>query len=315
MSHLGDLMYSKCMFMQGDHISTTTNPSHEIVALNCRYFTISLPKASSIWNQVPLAGVRGFKLWKLAQFHFKNLAQIGTGFSCYGLPGKFDGSEVHVHARGSHIHCHKPLAGVGNFIMGKPTGFCFKNLFQFGTGFSCYGAPQKSDAFKMHVHAWWSHIHHQEPTARASSLKLRKLLGFCFKNLVQFRTGFMCHGSPGKFDASKMHPQAQWSHIYHREPLAEVWGLKLRKSAEFCFKNLVQFGARFRHYGSTGKSDDSEIHLQARWSHIHHREPLAGVERIRSPLEASKSRKCQKFNAWCQKFVTTKMGTAARQRT
>jgi hypothetical protein len=38
---------------------------------------------------------------------------------------------------------------------------------------------------------------------------------------------------------------------------------KLRKSAEFRFKNLVQFGTSFRHYVSPGKSGGSRMHVYA----------------------------------------------------
>jgi hypothetical protein len=59
--------------------------------------------------------------------------------------------------------------------------------------------------------------------------------------------------------------------------LGWVSSFKLRKSAEFHFKNLVQFGTSFRCYGLPGKSGGSRMNVDAQWSHVHHQEPLARV--------------------------------------
>jgi hypothetical protein len=80
----------------------------------------------------------------------------------------------------------------------KSPEFRFKNLVQFGAGFSCLEAPGKFDASQIHFMLGDP----QELSAEMSGFKFRKLAEFHLKHLVQFAAGFRCHEAPGKSDAS-----------------------------------------------------------------------------------------------------------------
>jgi hypothetical protein len=68
------------------------------------------------------------ELRKLVEFRFKNLAQSGTRFRRHGSPGKPNASKMHVHARWSHIHCCKAMAGGSSLKLWKSAEFCSKTF-------------------------------------------------------------------------------------------------------------------------------------------------------------------------------------------
>lgn len=81
--------------------------------------------------------------------------------------------------------------------------------------------------------------------------------------LVQFGTGVSWDEAPGKFDASKIYAHDRWPHIRSREPLVEARSFKFRKSAEFCFKILVQFETGVSHEAPGKSASKMYVHTNS----------------------------------------------------
>jgi hypothetical protein len=94
-------------------------------------------------------------------------------------------------------------------------------LVQFGTGFTCYGAPKKSDASEMHVHAWWSYIHHLEPSHQARSLKGQK-------NQRNFGSKFSFNFEPG------WSPMDHWKNLVWTSQIGEISTMLTQKFGSIC---------------------------------------------------------------------------------